>query len=195
MDLLPVIVGTGWTSGLSAYGTVLALGVLGRLGVGEVPPGLSRGGVLIAAGVMFAIEFIVDKVPYVDSVWDSVHTVLRPVIAGIVGAQFAGDAEALGDAAAAVSTGGVALVSHAVKAGLRLAVNVSPEPVSTISVSLIEDLMVGLVSYLVATHPWIAFAVAVLLLAGGVALVVVIRRRIGRFLRRLRIDQARRDDG
>lgn len=186
MDFFPAVAASGWTSGLSAYGTVLVLGLLGRLGVGQVPEILSRPGILIAAGILFATEFIVDKVPYLDNLWDVAHTVIRPVIAGFVGLQFAGDADAFGEAVSAAGAGSMALASHAVKAGLRLAVNTSPEPFSTIAVSTVEDLLMAGVSFLVATRPWVAFAIAAALLAGGILLLVVIRRRIAKFLDRIR---------
>ncbi len=186
MGFFPAVAASGWTSGLSAYGTVLVLGLLGRLGIGQVPQSLTRPGILIAAGVLFATEFIVDKVPYLDNLWDTVHTVVRPLIAGFVGVQFAGDADALGEAVAAAGAGSMALASHAVKAGLRLAVNTSPEPFSTIAVSSLEDLLMAGVSYLVATRPWVAFGIAAVLLAGGIVLLVAVRRRIARFLGRIR---------
>jgi Domain of unknown function (DUF4126) len=182
VDLLPVVVGTGWTSGLSAYGTALVLGLLGRSGLDQVPDVLTRGEILIPAGLMFGLEFVVDKIPYLDNIWDAVHTVIRPILAGMIGLAFAGDADAVGEALAATGTGTIALLSHGVKAGLRLAVNASPEPFSTIAVSSVEDLAMAGVSYLVATHPWIAFAIAAALLTGGILLVVAIRRRIRRFL-------------
>jgi hypothetical protein len=187
VDVLPVVVGSGWTSGLSAYGTVLVLGLLGRLGIGDVPELLTRGEILAGAGVLFAIEFVVDKIPYLDHGWDAVHTIVRPLIAGFVGAEFAGESDSLSEAVAATSAGGTALLSHAVKASLRLAVNMSPEPFSTIAVSSLEDLLMAGVSYLVATHPLVAFAIAIVLLAAGVALVLAIRRRIARFLERVRV--------
>lgn len=191
MDLLPVVVGAGWTSGLSAYGTALVLGLVGRFGVGQVPDVLTRSEVLIPVGVMFALEFVVDKIPYVDNLWDAVHTIVRPVLAGMIGTAFAGDADAVGTALAATGTGGIALASHAVKAGVRLAVNASPEPFSTIAVSTLEEAAMVGVSYLVATHPWVAFGVATALLTGGVVLVLAIRRRIRRLLQLRRSQTSR----
>jgi hypothetical protein len=190
MTALPIVVGTGWTSGLSAYGTVLALGLLGRFGVAEVPDLLTRTGVLIAAAVMFAIEFVVDKVPYADNLWDTIHTVVRPLIAGTIGVLFVGEADALEEAFAAAGSGGMALVSHAVKAGVRLVVNTSPEPLSTVAVSAAEDVAVGGVSYLTLTYPWVAFGIVTVLTALGVALLFAIRRRLRRFM-----DRWRRSDG
>jgi hypothetical protein len=186
LDLLPVVVGAGWTSGLSAYGTVVVIGLLGRFGVAPAPDVLTRGDVLIAAGAMFVIEFVADKIPYVDNAWDAVHTLLRPAIAALLGLAFANEAGTLGEALAATGTGLTALVSHAVKAGVRLAVNTSPEPFSTIAVSGAEDLAMAGVSYLVVEHPWIAFGIATILLIAGVALLLAIRRRIQRFLQRVR---------
>lgn len=190
MTALPIVVGTGWTSGLSAYGTVLALGLLGRFGVAEVPDLLTRTGVLIAAAVLFGIEFVVDKVPYADNLWDTIHTVVRPLIAGTIGVLFVGEADALEEAFAAAGSGGMALVSHAVKAGVRLVVNTSPEPLSTVAVSTAEDVAVGGVSYLTLTYPWVAFGIVTVLTALGVALLFAIRRRLRRFM-----DRWRRPDG
>ena len=89
MDSLAML-STSWTSGLNAYLTVLLLGLSGRLGFADTPEPLQHGWVIAAAGIMFAIEFVVDKVPYLDSAWDVVHTVIRPVIAAVVGAAIAG---------------------------------------------------------------------------------------------------------
>jgi hypothetical protein len=171
---------------LSAYGTVLALGLLGRFDVAEVPDFLTRTGVLIAAAVMFIIEFVVDKVPYADNLWDTVHTVVRPLIAGTIGVLFVGEADALEEAFAAAGSGGMALVSHSVKAGVRLVVNTSPEPLSTVAVSTAEDVAVGGVSYLTLTYPWVAFGIVAVLTALGVALLFAIRRRLRRFMDRWR---------
>jgi uncharacterized protein DUF4126 len=190
LDLLPVVVGTGWTSGLSAYGTVVVIGLLGRFDMAPVPEVLTRGDVLIAAGAMFVIEFVADKIPYVDNAWDAVHTVVRPAIAALLGVAFANEVGTVGEALAATGTGLTALISHAVKAGVRLAVNTSPEPLSTIAVSSAEDLAMAGVSFLVVEHPWIAFSIAAVLLIAGVALLLAIRRRIQRFLRRVRSRRA-----
>lgn len=194
MDLLPVAVGAGWASGLSAYGTVLVLGLVGRLGIAPVPEVLTRTDVLVIAGVLFAVEFVVDKIPFLDSAWDSAHTVVRPVIAGGIASAFAVDVGAFTEALAVTGTGAVALASHAVKAGVRLAVNTSPEPLSNILVSTIEDLAMAGVSYLVATHPWVAFGIAALLLTGGILLVLAIRRRIRAFVERWRARRGRAPD-
>ena len=91
MELLPLTFASGWTSGINAYLTVLVLGLLGRFaGFEDVPAGLQRTDVLIVAGVLALIEFVADKIPYVDSVWDVASTVVRPAAGAVIGALIAG---------------------------------------------------------------------------------------------------------
>lgn len=184
-ELLPLVFASGWASGVNAYATVLLLGLLGRFaGVDAVPAGLERTDVLAAAAALYAVEFVADKVPYLDSTWDAVHTAIRPTVGAVIGLLVAGDADSL-ETAVLASTGGVtALVSHLVKAGLRLAVNTSPEPASNIGVSLVEDFSVaGLIAVAVAA-PWVAAGIAAALLLVGLTLVVLLASRIRRGLRR-----------
>jgi uncharacterized protein DUF4126 len=178
MDALPLVLSSGWAAGVNAYATVLLLGIFGRLGLGEVPDGLERPEVIIAAGVLYAIEFITDKIPYVDHVWDTIHTAIRPTIAAVIGVLFSGQAEGLNDALAAVGSSATALASHGVKAGLRLAVNVSPDPVTTATASVTEDFLVGCVVALIVTHPWMALTLSMTLLAIGATLVVLLWRYV-----------------
>ena len=190
-ELLPWVFTSGWASGVNAYAVVLLLGLFGRFGhVAEVPASLERTDVLAAAAIMFAIELVADKIPYVDSAWDSIHTVVRPVIGAALAALLAGDAGTLGQALAAGVGGAAALASHSVKAGLRLAVNTSPEPASNVAESAGEDLTVAGVISLAVVQPWLAAALAAVLLATGIALVVVLWRRVQLARRRWR---ARRD--
>ncbi len=186
MDLVPTLLSTGWASGVNAYLTVALLNVLGRAGVGEVPDSLQGDAVLAVAVAMFAIEFVVDKVPWLDSTWDVVHTVVRPAIAGVLGVNFA-EADGLSgldEILAGGGSGATALASHSVKAGVRLGVNASPEPFTNIGLSLLEDLLVAGVVSLAMEHPVEAAVIAGLLLAGGLALVVAVASRIRRGLRR-----------
>ena len=78
MELIPTAISAGYAAGLNAYGTVLLLGLLGRAGFGEVPEELTRDGVIIGAGVLYAIEFVTDNLPYIDNAWDVLHTAIRP---------------------------------------------------------------------------------------------------------------------
>jgi hypothetical protein len=185
VSVLPLVFTSGWASGINAYAVVLLLGLFGLTGVSDdVPQTLQRPEVLIAAGVLFLCEAVADKIPYVDSVWDAVHTVVRPLAGAWVGALLAGHSGSVSDVAAGLIGGSTALASHTVKAGTRMAVNTSPEPFSNIVLSLAEDLGVGGVVSLAMFHPQAAALVAAVLLAGGLAVLVLLVSRIRRFLRR-----------
>ena len=187
VELLPLVVSSGWASGVNAYLVVLVLGLADRVwGLGQVPDVLARTDVLVVAGVLFAVEFVADKIPYLDSSWDAVSTAIRPTVGAIIALLLAGDVSSLEQAVYAVLGGGTALASHGVKAGLRLAINTSPEPVTNVGTSLGEDLSVVGVVLLAVTYPWIALAVSLLLLALGVTTIVLLVRRIRRGWRRWR---------
>jgi hypothetical protein len=177
VSLVPLVFSSGWASGVNAYLVVLVLGLADRVGdVPDIPDALGRTDVLVAAAVLYAIEFVADKIPYVDSTWDAVSTVVRPAVATAIGLLASGDATSLQQAGYAVLGGGTALASHAVKAGTRLAINASPEPFSNIAASLGEDGLVLGVVLLVLHHPWVALTIsAVLLVAGLVGLVLLLR--------------------
>lgn len=177
MELLPTLASTGWASGVNAYATVALLGILGRLGWGEVPEPLTQDPVIAGASVMYAIEFVADKIPLVDNTWDVLHTAIRPAIGGALGVEFA-SLDGSSELAGGVESGGIALVSHSVKAGLRLAINTSPEPLSNIIVSTLEDLAVAGVVTLALQHPEIAAVIAMTLLVAGIILVFLLARLI-----------------
>jgi hypothetical protein len=185
VSVLPLVFTSGWASGINAYAVVLLLGVFGATGLSDdVPESLQRPEILITAGVLFLCEAVADKIPYVDSVWDSVHTVIRPVAGAWVGALLAGQSGSLSDLAAGAIGGSTALASHTVKAGTRMAINTSPEPFSNFVMSTAEDLGVAGILTFAMFHPEAAAIIAgVLLLAGLLALFFLISR-IRRFLRR-----------
>ncbi|MET8559819.1 DUF4126 domain-containing protein [Streptomyces flaveolus] len=185
MSVLPLVFTSGWASGVNAYAVVLLLGFFGATGVADdVPQTLQRPEVLVVAGVLFLCEAVADKIPYVDSLWDSVHTVVRPLAGAWVGALLAGQSGSLSDVAAGLIGGSTALASHAVKAGTRMAVNTSPEPFSNIALSLAEDLGVGGIVTFAVFHPEAAAITAAVLLAGGLLALLFLVSRIRRFLRR-----------
>jgi hypothetical protein len=188
---------SGVASGINCYAAVLVLGLIGRFGhVGQIPSVLEEPSVLIAAAVLFAGQFVVGKIPVLDSVWDLAHTVLRPVVAGAVGVVVAHhtDAGTAQTVAAAALGGGSALVSHTVKTGTRIGLNASPEPASTITASLLEDLGVtGIVAWAVY-HPLPAAIITAVLLVGGIVLMVLLISRIRRGWRRWRVSRQRRRD-
>jgi uncharacterized protein DUF4126 len=187
VESLAYVLTSGWASGINVYATILVTGLLGRYGgVEGVPDVLERNEILLPAAALFAIEFVADKIPYVDNVWDAVHTAIRPTLAAVLGALLAGEANDLGEAVAAVLGGTTALASHAAKASLRLAVNASPEPVSNIVLSLAEDTVVVAVLLLAVDHPWWALAAAAVLLVGAASLGLFLIRRIRQFVHRLR---------
>ena len=177
MESLAYVLTSGWASGVNVYATLLVTGLVGRYGdVEGVPDVLQRTDVLLLTGALSALEFVADKIPYLDSAWDAVHTVIRPAVGAMLGALVAGEADDLGEAAGAVLGGTTALASHAAKASLRLAVNASPEPVSNVVISLAENTAVVGVLLLAIDHPWVALAIAgVLLVASGALAVLLIR--------------------
>lgn len=188
MDLGATLFSTGWASGVNAYATVAFLSLLGRAGVGEVPDGIESDPVLAGSAAMFAVEFVTDKIPWLDSLWDSIHTVVRPAIAVVLGFQFGGEAGVSGieEALGAGGSGATALASHAVKAGIRLGINTSPEPATNIFASLVEDGLVAVVVLFSINNPELAAAIAAALLIAGIALIVFLWRRIRTALNRRR---------
>ncbi|MFG2842838.1 DUF4126 domain-containing protein [Kitasatospora sp. NPDC048296] len=197
MTILPLIFTSGLASGINAYAVVLLLGLLGRFADAQsVPHALERTDVLIAAAVLFLLEAVADKIPYVDTVWDAVHTVIRPIAGAVVGVLIAStDPGSLSEVAAGAMGGTTALVSHLVKASLRMAVNTSPEPASNIVVSLLEDLSVAGLVILAIFHPWLAASIAAVLLAVGLLLVWLAISRIRAFRARRRARRAARAAG
>jgi hypothetical protein len=192
--MVPLIFTSGWASGINAYAVVVILGLFGRFGhAAGVPPTLERGDVLAVAGALFLCEFVADKIPYVDSLWDAVHTAIRPAVGGAIGALMAGHAHgSLPEAiAAAAGGGGTALASHLVKAALRMGVNASPEPFSNIAVSMTENLLVAGVVSLALLHPLLAAAAAAVLLLTSATLMIALISRIRAF-RRLRRERRER---
>ena len=185
MSVLPLVFTSGWASGVNAYAVVLLLGVFGATGLSDdVPETLQRPEVLVVAGLLFLCEAVADKIPYVDSAWDSVHTVVRPVAGAWVGALLAGQSGSLNDVVAGLVGGSTALASHTVKAGTRMAVNASPEPFSNIVLSLAEDLGVaGIVSFAIF-HPEAAATIAGVLLVAGLVVLYFLISRIRRFRKR-----------
>ncbi|MFB4425143.1 DUF4126 domain-containing protein [Streptomyces sp. QL37] len=185
MSVLPLVFTSGWASGINAYAVVLLFGIFGATGLtDEVPESLQRTDVLVTAGVLFLCEAVADKIPYVDSAWDTAHTVIRPVAGAVVAALLAGESGSLPELAAGAVGGSTALMSHLVKAGTRMAVNTSPEPFSNIGVSVAEDLGVAGIITFAVFNPVAAAVVAGVLLLLGLLILVFLASRIRRFLRR-----------
>ena len=182
-ELIPWVFTSGWASGINPYLVVLLSGVVGRLTDVGVPDALTRTDVLVAAAVLTAIDFVVDKTAYLDSTWDAVNTVIRPTAGAALALLISGDATTLQQATLTAVGGTTALASHLTKAGTRAAVNTSPEPVSNVVVSLLEDIAVAGVTFLAFLAPWLAAAVALVLLVTGIGVVVVFWSAIARYRR------------
>lgn len=187
MDLVAHLISAGWASGVNAYLTVAMLSLLGRSGAVEVPDQLTTDPIFYGSLVMFAVEFVTDKIPLVDSVWDVIHTAVRPAVGTAVGFEFANEASVSGieEVLSGAASGGTALASHAVKAGLRLGINASPEPVTNVIASLTEDGLVAAIIAFSIEQPEIAAVIAIVLLVVGIAAVIFIWTRIRRALKRL----------
>jgi len=187
VDSLPLVFSSGWASGVNAYLVVLVLGISDRLGdVAEIPDVLGRWDVLAIAGFLYAMEFVADKIPYVDSGWDVISTAIRPTVGAVIGVLIAGDADSLDQAVSGVVGGGTALLSHLVKAGGRLAINASPEPVTNITASIAEDVTVLALVWFAIENPRAAAAVAGVLLALGLVMLYLVAKLVRRGWRQWR---------
>jgi hypothetical protein len=187
---------SGWASGVNSYLVVLVLGIADRLGsFDQVPDLLGRWEVLGAAAAMYAFEFVADKVPYVDTAWDVVSTLIRPFVGGAVGVLIAGDSAAVNDLAGGAVGGTSAFVSHLVKTGTRVAVNTSPEPFTNIAVSLGEDVVVLALTWFAVQHPYIAGSIALTLLLLGLVLLWLSWRLVRRGWRRFQVWRQGRQGG
>ena len=167
--LLGSTMGLGLVSGLNLYATVLTLGIGIRFGLITLSPEMSKleilssPYILVAAGVIYLIEFFADKIPWVDNIWDAVHTLIRPLGAAIIGATAIGTVEPQ-TAIIAVLCAGISLSGHSAKAGTRLLANHSPEPFSNIALSLVEDVLVVVGTWLSIRHPVVMLALIVVFL-------------------------------
>jgi hypothetical protein len=183
IESLSLALGTAWTSGINLYATVAALGIAGRAGMIDLPPNLHvlmDPLVIAVACVMYVIEFIADKIPYVDSGWDVLHTFIRVPAGAILAAQTLGDLNPGLELAAILAGGTVALAAHGTKATTRLAINMSPEPFTNWGASITEDVTVFGGIWLMFNHPWVMLA----LLLAFLALVIWIAPKLYRLARR-----------
>ena len=187
-QLIALAAALGWASGIRLYAVVLLTGLAGYFGLVELPQGLQvlqHPAVLTAAGFMCFMEFFADKIAYLDTLWDLVHTAIRiPAGAALAAAVFGADHESMAWMAAILG-GGLAATSHITKLTTRAAVNTSPEPFSNIAVSLVEDGFVVVMLWLAAAHPAV-FAIALALsIAAAVLLLVLLFKFLRVVLRRL----------
>lgn len=183
--------GLAVASGLSLYGAVFISGLAIRLGWVHLDPTwtslavLADPVVLGVSGVLLAIEFLADKIPVVDSLWDAVHTVIRPVGGALLASRALGQLSPAAEVLALLLLGGATLATHAAKASTRLVVNASPEPVSNVLVSLAENGLVAGAVWMALAHPLLALGVGIVAVAAAVTLTVWLARRAVRAVGRL----------
>lgn len=178
---------SGWASGINAYATVLILGLIGRFAhEPSVPAGFERTDVLIVMGILALLELVADKIPYVDSVWDSISTIIRPIAGAVIGALIGGANGSLTSIALAAVGGTTALLSHLSKTGIRMAINTSPEPASNIVSSIGNDVGVASIASLAVLHPIAAAIIAGVLLIVGLGLSIFLLSRIRKGFRATR---------
>ena len=183
---LPLAFTASWASGINPYLLVLMMGLIGRFTDWAIPQGLERTDVLIIFAVLAVVDTIADKVMYVDSVWDAINTVIRPVAGGVVAALIAAPNTDIPTAAIAAGGGLVALVTHLAKASTRIAVNTSPEPVSNVALSTAEDVAVAGVVIVSVFNPWVAATIAGILLILGVVVALTVAKYVRKGWRRIR---------
>ena len=166
IGIIALAMGASWASGINLYATILALGVASTTGSIELPENLqilSNPMVIGAAGLMYFIEFFADKIPGVDTLWDSVHTFIRiPGGALIASGLVGGDAGMALEIASGIMGGGMAAVTHATKAGSRVLINTSPEPVTNWTASILEDIAVFTGLWAAVNHPYVFVAFLIL---------------------------------
>ena len=188
VETLGLALGAGFSSGLNLYATIATLGLLQRFGVIHLPPALqvlSHPWVIGIAAALYVIEFFADKIPFVDTAWDAVHTLIRPPAAALLAYASAGAAAPEWRWGAALLAGGVALTSHGTKASVRAAANMSPEPFSNWTLSFGEDVLAVWLTWMAAAHPTAAIVVVILLTALAAFLLFHLFRFLRRALQRL----------
>jgi hypothetical protein len=189
LETLGFALGTSFASGLNVYATVAAAGLMQRLGVVHLPETLQVLAHPIVLGValtLFVIEFIADKIPYVDSAWDAVHTFIRPPAAAVLSYSAFGNVPEEWKLGAALLAGSVALTSHGAKASTRAAANTSPEPVSNWTLSVLEDGLAVFLVWMASEHPLVTAIIVVLL----TILAVLLIRKLWKFARHI-VDRVR----
>jgi hypothetical protein len=157
-NILALSLGAGWASGINLYAATFMLGLLGATGNLDLPAGLeilANPIVLVVTGVMYLIEFLTDKIPGVDTLWDSIHTFIRIPAGAVLASGAVGELGTVAELAAGLMGGTLAAGSHATKAGSRVVMNTSPEPFSNWTASISEDVAVFAGLWAALNHPWV----------------------------------------
>ena len=171
LNNLNLVLGSSWMSGVNLYLTVAGLGIVNRIGLINLPGNLdviSHPLIIITALLIYLVEFVADKIPYIDSTWDSIHTFIRPLGGATLTYAAMADMGPVVQIPLALLSGAVSLDSHLTKATARLAINSSPEPVSNSVASLTEDGLVITVLWLIIRHPIIASLIIILFILASI---------------------------
>ena len=187
---LAQLVPLAFASGLNVYATVAVLGLCEHFHLVDLPDqfrAFDHPAIIGVAVVMYLVEFVADKIPWFDSVWDAVHTVVRPIGGALVAITAMGHASPIATALAALLGGSIAMTTHVTKAGTRAAVNTSPEPFSNWILSLGEDAVAIGISYAALNHPYAAAIAAIVLLVAFVTMASFIVRWVRRRVARRRV--------
>ncbi len=188
-SLLALTLGVGWASGINLYATVFTLGLAGLTGYVELPDQLDaiqNPWVLVAAGLMYLVEFVADKIPGFDTVWDVIHTFIRVPAGALMALGATGDHGLALDMTGGLAGGIMALNSHATKMGSRAAINTSPEPFSNWAASITEDISVVGGLWLALNHPWTFLGLLVLFVVLSVFLLRIIWSTLKAAIRKVR---------
>jgi len=165
VETIALSMGAAWASGINLYAAVFVLGYMGATGNMDLPPDLeilSNPMVMAAAGFMYVVEFFADKVPGVDSGWDTLHTFVRIPAGALLAAGAVGEVGPAAELAALIIGGGLAAGTHFTKAGSRVLINTSPEPVTNWTASIGEDVAVIAGLWAAVNHPWVFLTLLVL---------------------------------
>ena len=182
LAILGRTLGFSLAAGVNLYATVAILGLASRYGWVALPEQFEifdNPWIIGLAGVLYVAEFVADKIPWVDSIWDSVHTIIRPLGGALIAVASLGEAAPAAQGLIALLGGAVAAGSHVTKAGTRVAANTSPEPFSNWFLSLAEDAFVIGLSLITLKFPLIALAVSIVILVT----MVLVARKIWKWLR------------
>ncbi|HTG95363.1 MAG TPA: DUF4126 domain-containing protein [Pyrinomonadaceae bacterium] len=187
MNLISTIalaMGASWTSGINLYASVATLGLLSRFAGLHLPGELdvvTNWWVIGIASALYCVEFFADKVPWIDSTWDLIHTFIRVPAGAVLAAAAFGDFDKSIQAIALLLGGGLALSSHGTKAATRAVLNTSPEPVSNVVASVIEDILAVLSITAAVFLPYVLFGIVAI----GLLITYLVLPRILRFFRQV----------
>lgn len=182
-QIVGIVVGASFAAGLNVYATVATLGLLAQFGIMDLPPALNLLAswyVIGASAALFLIEFVADKIPAVDLIWNALQTFVRVPVAALIGYGATAQLSLGEQLASALLASGIAFLAHSTKTAVRTAVTPSPEPISNIALSLGEDVVAVGLTWFAVTYPYIAAAIVVVALI----LIVLLLRYIWRAMKR-----------